>query len=223
MTWSGRCVKVPPAVRVADFVPVRRIQRQDKDEAPTMFSLETDERERASGARLVPPTLSPVPSDREDMGVAAGCRWLAALLARLDEVLLRRAPTVTELGELDRLCHGHPFIHLVPRSAPEYAEPLDLHRLPESGVLARLAGLWLVTSVGETDIVAGASGQLRLRRRVRYALPDDSGRFTPEADPILVMAVVADLATLPLPPRVATCLLCYDDARIEPTRSLRRP
>jgi hypothetical protein len=186
-----------------------------------MLMFETDPGKLAGSDRPMPEALAREAQDAGDLGVAAGRRWLADLLVLLDELLLRRPPGAADLVELERLCAGPSRLHLIPRSAPELAEPIDARRIAESRLLARLASLRLVAGAGESDIYAGDAGHLRLRQQVRYELADDPARGLRCAEPVLVVAVVADLALGPGPPRVVACLVCYDDARVVSTQRQR--
>ena len=132
-----------------------------------------------------------------------------------------------------RLLHGNPrsvdeqhrltaealpeSIVFVPRSQPEHAHVADSRRLAAVGIVAAFSReQWFVQ---ETAIQTGLgpSGRLQMRLRSEWVIgpPTIACRgLRPRKEPDCIVTATADVPLQSRQPRLLSCVVCYDDARI---------
>jgi hypothetical protein len=185
-----------------------------------------DDRELAATSTSMVGSSVPAGTGTDRVGdfqstLAAGRLWLADIHRLLSSIMIRRDPTADEVAFLERLTDARHFIHLIPRSAPELAEPIAPRRIPHVEELGLLARRQLRERSADTEMFYGATGHIRLRHKVAY-LDGGQDRHAQsrgaETDPLLVIVAIADLPLVRSEPRLASCLVCYDDMIIEASK-----
>lgn len=128
-----------------------------------------------------------------------------------------------------RLFHGHREAHdpapaaaperivFVPRSRPERAHTIELRRIDDLALVAALAReQWFVQETA-IDTALGPTGHLEVRLRAEWVIGPPAiqcAALRPRTEPACIVSATADLPLDASAPRLVSCVICYDDARI---------